>query len=58
MKINVDERGEARRAEFMTVVHEMVKAEVRSYMAEMQRNNGGGFVVGGFYDSGITPKVE
>ncbi|CAN6976718.1 unnamed protein product [Brassica rapa subsp. trilocularis] len=60
MKINVEERGgEARRAEFMTVVHEMVKAEVRSYMAEMQRNNGGGFVVGGFYDSGgITPKVE
>ncbi|KAJ4890256.1 myb domain protein 77 [Raphanus sativus] len=60
MRINVEERGEARRGEFMRVVHEMVKAEVRSYMAEMQRNNGGGFVVGGggFYDSGITPKVE
>ncbi|KAJ0253700.1 Transcription factor MYB77 [Hirschfeldia incana] len=61
MRINVEERGEARRGEFMAVVHEMVKAEVRSYMAEMQRNSGGGgggFVVGGFYDSGITPKVE
>ncbi|KAG2329462.1 hypothetical protein Bca52824_000642 [Brassica carinata] len=58
MKINVEGRGEARRAEFMTVVHEMIKAEVRSYMAEVQKSNGGGFVVGGFYDSGITPKVE
>uniref|UniRef100_A0A1J3J310 Transcription factor MYB44 n=1 Tax=Noccaea caerulescens TaxID=107243 RepID=A0A1J3J310_NOCCA len=62
MKINVDERGEAlvagRRAEFMTVVQEMIKAEVRSYMTEMQKNTGGGFVVGGFRDSGITPKVE
>ncbi|KAF8098472.1 hypothetical protein N665_0266s0040 [Sinapis alba] len=57
MKINnnVEERGEARRGEFMRVVHEMIKAEVRSYMAEMKKNNGGGF---GFYDSGITPKVE
>ncbi|CAH8382261.1 unnamed protein product [Eruca vesicaria subsp. sativa] len=57
MKIN----GEERRGEFMRVVHEMIKAEVRSYMAEMQRNNnggGGGFVGGGFYDSGIAPKVE
>ncbi|KFK34266.1 hypothetical protein AALP_AA5G122700 [Arabis alpina] len=71
MKINVKERGgeEAvvgRRAEFMTVVQEMIKAEVRSYMAEMERTTGDGFVVrglyesgnGGFRDSGITPKVE
>lgn len=70
MKINVEDRGgEAvvgRRAEFMTVVQEMIKAEVRSYMAEMEKNNGGGFVLGGLYesgnggyrDSGITPKVE
>ncbi|KAG7531483.1 SANT/Myb domain [Arabidopsis suecica] len=56
MKINVEERGEGRRGEFMTVVQEMIKAEVRSYMAEMQS---GGFVVGGFRDCGIiTPKVE
>ncbi|KAL1195009.1 Transcription factor MYB77 [Cardamine amara subsp. amara] len=55
-----------RRAEFMTVVQEMIKVEVRSYMAEMQKTSGG-FVVGGLYDSGnggfrdcgiITPKVE
>ncbi|CAH2064541.1 unnamed protein product, partial [Thlaspi arvense] len=62
MKIDVEGRGEAvagRRAEFMTVVQEMIKAEVRSYMAEMQKNSGGGgFVVGGFRDSGITPKIE
>ncbi|ESQ45520.1 hypothetical protein EUTSA_v10010581mg [Eutrema salsugineum] len=63
MKIDVERRGEAvvvgRRAEFMTVVQEMIKAEVRSYMTEMQKNSGGGgFVVGGFRDSGITPKVE
>ncbi|MBW1279543.1 hypothetical protein KYD79_27620, partial [Escherichia coli] len=71
MKINVKERGgeEAivgRRAEFMTVVQEMIKAEVRNYMAEMEKSTGGGFVVGGLYeagnggfrDSGITPKVE
>ncbi|EFH53985.1 myb family transcription factor, partial [Arabidopsis lyrata subsp. lyrata] len=60
MKINVEERGggEGRRGEFMTVVQEMIKAEVRSYMAEMQRTSGGGFVVGGFRDCGIiTPKV-
>ncbi|XP_010515371.1 PREDICTED: transcription factor MYB44-like [Camelina sativa] len=63
MKINVEERGEGRRGEFMTVVQDMIKAEVRSYMAEMQRTSGsgnGGFVVGGgFRDCGIiTPKVE
>lgn len=66
MKINVEERGvgggEGRRGEFMTVVREMVKAEVRSYMTEVQRtsgNGGGGFVVGGYRDCGIiTPKVE
>ncbi|KAG7560292.1 Myb domain [Arabidopsis thaliana x Arabidopsis arenosa] len=60
MKINVEERGgEGRRGEFLTVVQEMIKAEVRSYMAEMQRTSGGGFVVGGFRDCGIiTPKVE
>ncbi|KAH0942507.1 hypothetical protein HID58_002144, partial [Brassica napus] len=73
MKINVEERGEARvghKAEFLTVVQEMIKVEVRSYMAEMQKNSGGGggeFIVSGFYDAGnggfrdsgmIIPKVE
>ncbi|KAH0902995.1 hypothetical protein HID58_042498 [Brassica napus] len=40
MKINVEERGEAlvgHKAEFLTVVQEMIKVEVRSYMAEMQK---------------------
>lgn len=40
----------------MAVVQEMIKAEVRSYMKEMQRNNnngGGGGFVGGFRDSGL-----
>ncbi|XP_018433515.1 transcription factor MYB44 [Raphanus sativus] len=43
-------------SEFMAVVQEMIKAEVRSYMKEMQRNNnngGGGGFVGGFRDSGL-----
>ncbi|CDY12830.1 BnaC07g16030D [Brassica napus] len=45
--------------EFMAVVQEMIKAEVRSYMAEMQRNhNGGGFVVGGFRDKGMIPMSQ
>ncbi|CAN6909276.1 unnamed protein product [Brassica oleracea] len=45
--------------EFMAVVQEMIKAEVRSYMAEMQRNhNGGGFVVGGFRDKGLIPMSQ
>ncbi|KAJ0239099.1 SANT/Myb domain-containing protein [Hirschfeldia incana] len=41
--------------EFMAVVQEMIKAEVRSYMAEMQRNHkgGGGGFVGGFRDNGM-----
>lgn len=43
--------------EFMAVVQEMIKAEVRSYMAEMQRNNGGGFV-GGFKDNGMFPMSQ
>ncbi|KAF8048736.1 hypothetical protein N665_2421s0005 [Sinapis alba] len=64
--INVEESGEARRAEFMKVVQEMIKAEVRSYMSEIQKNSDG-FVVGGglygtgnggFRDSGFIPKVE
>ncbi|KAF8088910.1 hypothetical protein N665_0527s0028 [Sinapis alba] len=55
--INVEESGEARRGEFMKVVQEMIKAEVRSYMSEIQKNSGG-FVVGGFRDSGFIPKVE
>ncbi|KAG7535692.1 Myb domain [Arabidopsis thaliana x Arabidopsis arenosa] len=43
--------------EFMAVVQEMIKAEVRSYMTEMQRNNGGGFV-GGFKDNGMIPMSQ
>lgn len=43
--------------EFMAVVQEMIKAEVRSYMAEMQRNNGGGFI-GGFMDNGMIPMSQ
>ncbi|XP_010558924.1 PREDICTED: transcription factor MYB44-like isoform X3 [Tarenaya hassleriana] len=38
------------RADFMAVVHEMIKVEVRNYMAEMQGKNSLGFV--GLYDSG------
>ncbi|VVB18215.1 unnamed protein product [Arabis nemorensis] len=41
--------------EFMAVVQEMIKAEVRSYMAEMQRNNNGGAFVGGFREHGMIP---
>ncbi|CAN8278546.1 unnamed protein product [Cochlearia groenlandica] len=64
MKLSGEDRGEAvvgRRGEFMTVVQEMIKAEVRSYMTEMQKNSGGGFVAvagGGLRDSGIIPKLE
>ncbi|ESQ31214.1 hypothetical protein EUTSA_v10004676mg [Eutrema salsugineum] len=45
--------------EFMALVQEMIKAEVRSYMAEMQRNSnvGGGFV-GGFRDMGMIPMSQ
>ncbi|XP_010464243.1 PREDICTED: transcription factor MYB44 [Camelina sativa] len=43
--------------EFMAVVQEMIKAEVRSYMSEMQRNNGSGFV-GGFKDNGMIPMSQ
>ncbi|CAG7883468.1 unnamed protein product [Brassica rapa] len=63
--INVEESEEGRRGEFMRVVQEMIKAEVRSYMSEIQINSGG-FVVGGLYetgnggfrDSGFVTKVE
>ncbi|KAH0918338.1 hypothetical protein HID58_025998 [Brassica napus] len=41
--------------EFMAVVQEMIKAEVRSYMAEMQRNHNGG---GGFRDNGMIPMSQ
>ncbi|CAH8385262.1 unnamed protein product [Eruca vesicaria subsp. sativa] len=66
MKINVMESEEGRRDEFMRVVQEMIKVEVRSYMSEIQKNGVGGLVVGGLYeslnggvmDSGIVPKVE
>ncbi|KAL0890427.1 hypothetical protein Bca101_014410 [Brassica carinata] len=51
---NVEEGGEARRGEFVKVVQEMIKAEVRSYMSEIQMNSGGFVVV----DSGVIPKVE
>jgi myb proto-oncogene protein len=40
--------------EFMAAVQEMIKVEVRSYMAEMQRTNNGGFVPG-FRDHGMIP---
>ncbi|EOA12643.1 hypothetical protein CARUB_v10027659mg [Capsella rubella] len=43
--------------EFMAVVQEMIKAEVRSYMAEMQRKNGSGFV-GGFNNTGMIPMSQ
>ncbi|CAH8263213.1 unnamed protein product [Arabidopsis lyrata] len=33
--------------DFMTVVHEMIKTEVRNYMADLQRGNGGGTGGGG-----------
>ena len=41
--------------EFMVLVQEMIKAEVRSYMAEMQRNHNGG---GGFRDNGMIPMSQ
>ncbi|KFK28404.1 hypothetical protein AALP_AA8G510400 [Arabis alpina] len=47
--------------EFMAVVQEMIKVEVRSYMAEMQRNNGGaggGGFVSGFREHGMVPMSQ
>ncbi|KAJ0248842.1 Transcription factor MYB77 [Hirschfeldia incana] len=53
--------GGARRGEFVRVVQEMIKAEVRSYMSEIQKDSGGfggGLYGTGFRDSGLLPKVE
>ncbi|KAJ4900264.1 myb domain protein 77 [Raphanus sativus] len=67
-QMRIDSVEAVGRDEFMRVVQEMIKAEVRSYMSEIQKDSGG-FAVGGggglygtgncgFRDSGLLPKVE
>ncbi|CAH8335583.1 unnamed protein product [Eruca vesicaria subsp. sativa] len=58
----IEEMGKAfdgNGGEFMAVVQEMIKAEVRSYMTEMQRNhNSGGGYIRGFRDNGLIPMSQ
>ncbi|CAN8251417.1 unnamed protein product [Cochlearia groenlandica] len=56
-KCAVSEMGKSFGSEFMAVVQEMIKAEVRSYMAEMQGNDNGGFV-GEFMNNVMSPMSQ